>query len=141
MVGTEPVQCTTIAKPITCRAAVSWAPKEPLKIETITVAPPKRNEVRIKIIATGVCHTDWFTIGGSDPEGFVSQFFIPETQPLTAIHTTHIDCSRVVSPNRNLPNHPLTLTHVYGTQSLAMKVLESLSLLDRVLRMSLLVIM
>jgi NADPH:quinone reductase-like Zn-dependent oxidoreductase len=38
-------------------------------LETIEVGPPKANEVRIKILATGVCHTDSYTLGGSDPEG------------------------------------------------------------------------
>lgn len=59
----------TAGKPITCQAAVAWAPKEPLKIETIEVAPPKAGEVRVKIVASGVCHTDAYTLGGLDPEG------------------------------------------------------------------------
>lgn len=59
----------TAGQPITCRAAVAWAPKEPLSIEMIEVAPPKAGEVRIKITSTGVCHTDAYTLGGSDPEG------------------------------------------------------------------------
>lgn len=54
---------------ITCKAAVAWAPNQPLSIETIEVAPPKTNEVRIKILATGVCHTDAYTLGGLDSEG------------------------------------------------------------------------
>lgn len=54
---------------ITCLAAVAWAPKEPLSVEEITVAPPGPHEVRVKVTATGVCHTDEFTRGGSDPEG------------------------------------------------------------------------
>lgn len=54
---------------ITCKAAVAWAEKQPLSIETIEVAPPKLNEVRIRIIATGVCHTDAYTLGGFDSEG------------------------------------------------------------------------
>lgn len=57
------------AKPITCRAAVAWAAGEPLKIEQVEVAPPKPGEVRVKIIASGVCHTDAFTLSGEDPEG------------------------------------------------------------------------
>jgi len=59
----------TTGKVITCKAAVAWAPKEPLKIETIEVEAPKKGEVRIKVSATGVCHTDAYTLGGSDPEG------------------------------------------------------------------------
>lgn len=56
-------------KVIECKAAVAWAAKEPLSIETIQVAPPKAGEVRIKVLATGVCHTDGYTLRGADPEG------------------------------------------------------------------------
>ena len=56
-------------KVIVCKAAVAWAPNEALKIEEIEVDPPKSGEVRIKIIATGVCHTDAYTLSGADPEG------------------------------------------------------------------------
>ncbi|XP_005188133.1 alcohol dehydrogenase class-3 [Musca domestica] len=54
---------------IKCKAAVAWEAKKPLVIEEIEVAPPKAHEVRIKITATGVCHTDAYTLGGFDPEG------------------------------------------------------------------------
>jgi len=40
-----------------------------LSVEEIEVAPPKAGEVRIKVVATGVCHTDSFTLSGQDPEG------------------------------------------------------------------------
>ncbi len=51
------------------RAAVAFAPGEPLKIVEIDVAAPKRGEVLIRITHTGVCHTDAFTLSGDDPEG------------------------------------------------------------------------
>nr|WP_174209028.1 S-(hydroxymethyl)glutathione dehydrogenase/class III alcohol dehydrogenase [Sphingorhabdus sp. EL138] len=51
------------------KAAVAWAANQPLSIEEIDVMPPKKGEVRIRIIATGVCHTDAFTLSGDDPEG------------------------------------------------------------------------
>lgn len=54
---------------IKCRAAVAWAAKEKLKIETVDVAPPKAGEVRLKVISTGVCHTDAYTLSGNDSEG------------------------------------------------------------------------
>ena len=54
---------------IQSRAMVAWAPGEPLKEETIDVAPPKKGEVRVRIVATGVCHTDAYTLSGKDPEG------------------------------------------------------------------------
>uniref|UniRef100_A0A914WET5 S-(hydroxymethyl)glutathione dehydrogenase n=1 Tax=Plectus sambesii TaxID=2011161 RepID=A0A914WET5_9BILA len=59
----------TAGKTITCRAAVAWEAKKPLSIETVEVAPPKEHEVRIKILYTGVCHTDAYTLDGHDPEG------------------------------------------------------------------------
>jgi len=59
----------TEGKTIQCRAAVSWEAKQPLSFETIEVAPPKAGEVRIKIVATAVCHTDAYTKDGHDPEG------------------------------------------------------------------------
>ncbi|XP_009099537.3 alcohol dehydrogenase 1-like isoform X1 [Serinus canaria] len=55
----------TAGKVIRCRAAVAWAPGKPLSIEEVEVAPPKTGEVRIKIVATGICHTDDHTLKGS----------------------------------------------------------------------------
>ena len=45
-------------QPISCRAAVAWEANKPLAIETIEVAPPKAGEVRVKMVAAGVCHSD-----------------------------------------------------------------------------------
>ncbi|WP_086982325.1 S-(hydroxymethyl)glutathione dehydrogenase/class III alcohol dehydrogenase [Vibrio aphrogenes] len=57
------------AQVIQSRAAVAWKAGEPLTMETVDVMPPQAGEVRVKIIATGVCHTDAFTLSGDDPEG------------------------------------------------------------------------
>ncbi|KAF7720624.1 hypothetical protein EC973_006874 [Apophysomyces ossiformis] len=54
---------------IKCRAAVAWEAGKPLSIEEVEVAPPRAHEVRVKILYTGVCHTDAYTLSGSDPEG------------------------------------------------------------------------
>jgi len=54
---------------IKSKAAVAWGPKQPLSIEEIDVMLPKKGEVLVKIIASGVCHTDAFTLSGEDPEG------------------------------------------------------------------------
>eukprot|EP00753_Platysulcus_tardus_P001338 PLAT11283.1.p1 GENE.PLAT11283.1~~PLAT11283.1.p1 ORF type:complete len:397 (-),score=147.80 PLAT11283.1:104-1243(-) len=54
---------------ITCRAMVAWRPKEDLVLEEIQVQPPRAGEVRVRIVATGVCHTDAYTLGGLDAEG------------------------------------------------------------------------
>lgn len=58
-----------MSETITCRAAIAWKAGEPLSVEEVQVAPPKAGEVRVKIVATGVCHTDAFTLSGEDPEG------------------------------------------------------------------------
>ena len=50
-------------------AAIAWGPNQPLSIEEVDVMPPQAGEVRVRIIATGVCHTDAFTLSGDDPEG------------------------------------------------------------------------
>ncbi len=54
---------------IKSKAAVAWGAGQPLTIEEIDVMPPQAGEVRIRILATGVCHTDAFTLSGDDPEG------------------------------------------------------------------------
>jgi len=54
---------------ITSRAAIAWEVNRPLEIEDVQVAPPKAGEVLVRIVATGVCHTDAFTLSGEDPEG------------------------------------------------------------------------
>jgi len=51
------------------RAAVAWKAAEPLTIETIDIEGPKAGEVLVEIKATGICHTDEFTLSGADPEG------------------------------------------------------------------------
>eukprot|EP01065_Artemidia_motanka_P051296 TRINITY_DN9010_c1_g1_i3.p2 TRINITY_DN9010_c1_g1~~TRINITY_DN9010_c1_g1_i3.p2 ORF type:complete len:713 (+),score=263.95 TRINITY_DN9010_c1_g1_i3:83-2140(+) len=60
---------STAGKPIKCKAAVAYAAKEPLKVVEVTVAPPKAGEVRVKVIANALCHTDVYTQSGQDPEG------------------------------------------------------------------------
>ncbi|MFA0811694.1 S-(hydroxymethyl)glutathione dehydrogenase/class III alcohol dehydrogenase [Microbulbifer epialgicus] len=57
------------AETIRCKAAVAWKAGEPLSIEEVEVMPPQKGEVRIRLMATGVCHTDAFTLSGEDPEG------------------------------------------------------------------------
>jgi S-(hydroxymethyl)glutathione dehydrogenase / alcohol dehydrogenase len=66
--------CSTVenymtAQTIKSRAAVAWEVGKPLTMEIVDVMPPQKGEVRVKIIASGVCHTDAFTLSGDDPEG------------------------------------------------------------------------
>jgi S-(hydroxymethyl)glutathione dehydrogenase/alcohol dehydrogenase len=51
------------------RAAVAHAAGKPLAIETVRLDGPRAGEVLVEIKATGVCHTDAFTLSGADPEG------------------------------------------------------------------------
>ena len=51
------------------RAAVAWEAGRPLEIEEVDVGGPRAGEVMVRIHATGVCHTDAYTLSGSDPEG------------------------------------------------------------------------
>src|SRR5690554_6891814 len=54
---------------IKSRAAVAFGPGQPLQIVEVDVAPPQAGEVLVRIVASGVCHTDAFTLSGDDPEG------------------------------------------------------------------------
>ena len=54
---------------IKSRAAVAFGPNQPLQIVEVDVEPPRKGEVLVRIVATGVCHTDAFTLSGDDPEG------------------------------------------------------------------------
>ena len=51
------------------RAAVAWGPKQPLTIEEVDLQGPQAGEVMVKLVATGVCHTDAYTLSGEDSEG------------------------------------------------------------------------
>src|SRR5438045_9707609 len=51
------------------RAAVAWEAGKPLSVETVEIDGPKAGEVLVEIMATGICHTDAYTLSGADPEG------------------------------------------------------------------------
>jgi S-(hydroxymethyl)glutathione dehydrogenase / alcohol dehydrogenase len=51
------------------KAAVAWGPKQELSIEEVDLQEPQKGEVLIRMVATGVCHTDAYTLSGADPEG------------------------------------------------------------------------
>ena len=51
------------------RAAVAWEAGKPLEVEQVDVEGPKTGEVLLQVKATGVCHTDAYTLSGNDPEG------------------------------------------------------------------------
>jgi S-(hydroxymethyl)glutathione dehydrogenase/alcohol dehydrogenase len=51
------------------RAAVAWKAGAPLTIETVDLQGPRAGEVLVEVKATGICHTDQYTLSGADPEG------------------------------------------------------------------------
>jgi len=51
------------------KAAVAWKPDAPLTIEDVDLQGPKAFEVLVEVKATGICHTDYYTLSGADPEG------------------------------------------------------------------------
>ncbi|MDB5396826.1 MAG: S-(hydroxymethyl)glutathione dehydrogenase/class alcohol dehydrogenase [Rhodospirillales bacterium] len=51
------------------RAAVAFEPGKPLSLETVQLEGPKEGEVLVEVRATGICHTDMYTLSGADPEG------------------------------------------------------------------------
>ena len=51
------------------QAAVAWKAGAPLTIETLDLQGPREGEVLVEIKATGICHTDYYTLSGADPEG------------------------------------------------------------------------
>ncbi|HEX2147426.1 MAG TPA: alcohol dehydrogenase catalytic domain-containing protein, partial [Pseudorhizobium sp.] len=51
------------------RAAVAVAAGKPLEIMTVQLEGPRAGEVVVEVKATGICHTDDFTLSGADPEG------------------------------------------------------------------------
>ena len=51
------------------RAAVAWKAGAPLTIETVDLLGPREGEVLVEVKATGICHTDQYTLSGADPEG------------------------------------------------------------------------
>jgi len=51
------------------RAAVAWGAGKPLTIEVVEIGGPRPGEVLVEVMATGICHTDAYTLSGADPEG------------------------------------------------------------------------
>lgn len=54
---------------IKSKAAIAWGANQPLSVEEVDVMLPKKGEVLVKVLASGVCHTDAYTLSGEDPEG------------------------------------------------------------------------
>ncbi len=102
------------------RAAVAFEAGKPLQIETVQLEGPRHGEVMVEIKATGVCHTDAFTLSGEDPEGAFPAILghegagvVVDTGPgVTSIHVgDHViplytpecrECEYCLNPKTNL---------------------------------------
>ncbi|KAF7202182.1 alcohol dehydrogenase 1 [Nothobranchius furzeri] len=116
----------TAGKVIRCKAAVAWEPNKPLVIEEIEVAPPQAGEIRIKIVATAVCHTDLYhllesrhkdgfpTVLGHEAAGIVESVGpgVTEFQPGDKVIPLFLaqckDCRFCKSPKTNQCEHAWT---------------------------------
>jgi S-(hydroxymethyl)glutathione dehydrogenase/alcohol dehydrogenase len=67
------IRCThphpTKDRPMKTKAAIAWRAGTPLTIEEVDLAGPRAGEVLVELKATGICHTDYYTLSGADPEG------------------------------------------------------------------------
>ena len=77
------------------RAAVAWKAGAPLTIETVDLDGPRAGEVLIEVRATGICHTDYYTLSGADPEGLFPA--ILGDRKSTRLNSSHIQKSRMPS--------------------------------------------
>jgi S-(hydroxymethyl)glutathione dehydrogenase/alcohol dehydrogenase len=76
--NTRPLSMTSVARHrqrrydgvhMKTQAAIAWKAGAPLSVEEVDLEGPKAGEVLVEIKATGICHTDYFTLSGADPEG------------------------------------------------------------------------
>mmetsp|Transcript_5275 Transcript_5275/g.10808 ORF Transcript_5275/g.10808 Transcript_5275/m.10808 type:complete len:376 (+) Transcript_5275:88-1215(+) len=58
-----------VGEVLKCKAAVAWEAGGKFSIEEVEVSPPEAGEVRVRVVATALCHTDVYTLSGEDPEG------------------------------------------------------------------------
>ena len=72
------------------RAAVATAAGKPLEIMTVQLEGPKAGEVMVEIKATGICHTDDFTLSGADPEGLFPAILGHEGAGVVEIGRAHV---------------------------------------------------
>ena len=64
------------------RAAVAWKAGDPLTIESLDLEGPRAGEVLVEVKATGICHTDWFTLSGGEKKLLSFVRGLSEAQPL-----------------------------------------------------------
>lgn len=64
------------------KAAIAWEAGKPLSIETVQLEGPRAGEVLVEIKATGVCHTDAYTLSGADLKDYFRLFWVMKAQEL-----------------------------------------------------------
>ena len=79
------------------RAALALEAGKPLEITEVTLDGPRSGEVLVEIMATGICHTDEFTLSGADPEGIFPAILghegagiVREIGPNVSVSYTHL---------------------------------------------------
>ena len=103
------------------RAAVAWKAGEPLTIETIDIEGPKAGEVLVEIMATGVCHTDAYTLSGADPEGMFPAILGHEGAGIVR----EVGAGVTIAESRR-PRHPALHARMPAVQNLPVAPLQPL---------------
>jgi hypothetical protein len=92
------------------RAAVAFQAKQPLEIVELDLDGPRAGEVLVEIMATGICHTDAYTLDGLDSEGLFPSVLgsRPATMsyrstPLNAASVSHASAARLICAPRSAP--------------------------------------
>ena len=103
------------------RAAVAWEAGKPLTVETIDIEGPRDGEVLVEVMATGVCHTDAYTLSGADPEGL----FPADPRPRGRRHRARDRPGRGHA-QAGRPRHPALHARVPAVQNLPVAPLQPL---------------
>ena len=97
------------------RAAVAWEPNKPLSIEEVDLEAPRRGEVLVKLKATGICHTDAYTLSGADPEGIfpvITNLIVVEPAPIFSLFCGGIGTPKYVWNLLGIKKVPFVLAKV-----------------------------
>ena len=104
------------------RAAVALKAGEPLTVMEVNLDDPKEGEVLIEIKATGICHTDEFTLSGADPEGLFPAILghegagvVVEMRPRRQIAETGRSCHPALHPR--MPRMPVAACRARPTSA------------------------
>ena len=84
------------------KAAVAFEADKPLEVTTVNLDGPRAGEVLVEVKATGLCHTDWYTLSGADPEGVF---------PAILGHEGAGKTPKPQNPKTPKPQNPIALNH------------------------------